>query len=82
MRLIFAPLRLTPIDGSKRNDLPSIWHLIHHRYEQRFDPAAYLRSCEKHMESDWRYGESLISAAIFRGDFAQTQFRHCLEIVP
>jgi hypothetical protein len=59
--------------AAKRNDLPSIWHLIHHRYEQRFDPAAYLRSCEKHMESDWRYGESLIAAAISRGDFAQAE---------
>jgi PIN domain nuclease of toxin-antitoxin system len=26
--------------------LHSIWHQIHHRYEQEFDPAAYLRSCE------------------------------------
>ena len=59
--------------AAKRNDLPSIWHLIHHRYEQRFDPAAYLRSCAKHMESDWRYGESLIAAAISRGDFAQAE---------
>jgi hypothetical protein len=26
--------------AAKRNDLHSIWHLIHHRYEQQFDPAA------------------------------------------
>ena len=52
----------------KRDDLHSIWHQIHHRYEQEFDPAAYLRSCEKHLASDWSYGEPLIAAAISRGD--------------
>jgi hypothetical protein len=45
------------------------WHQIYHQYQQRFDPAAYLRSCEKHLGSDWRYGESLIAAATSRGDF-------------
>src|SRR4029077_19889397 len=47
------------------------WHRIHHRYEQEFDPAAYLRSCEKHLANDWSYGESLIAAAISHGDLAQ-----------
>ncbi len=59
--------------AAKRNDLHSIWHLIHHRYERQFDPAAYLGSCEKHLRSDWRYGESLIAAAISREDFAQAE---------
>jgi hypothetical protein len=54
---------------AKRDELHSIWHQIYHQYQQRFDPAAYLRSCEKHLGNDWRYGESLIAAAISRGDF-------------
>jgi len=57
----------------KRDDLHSIWHQIHHRYEQEFDPAAYLRSCEKNLVSDWRYGEPLIAAAISHGDLAQAE---------
>jgi hypothetical protein len=57
----------------KRDDLHSVWHRIHHRYEQEFDPAAYLCSCEKHLASHWSYGESLIAAAISHGDLAQAE---------
>jgi hypothetical protein len=60
--------------AAKRNDLHSLWHLIHQQYQQRFDPAAYLRSCERLLGSDWRYGESLIAAAISGGDFGQAEF--------
>jgi hypothetical protein len=59
--------------AAKRDDLHSVWHLIHPRYEQQFDPLAYLRSCEKHLANDWHYGESLIDAAISRGDFVQAE---------
>ena len=57
----------------KRDDLHPVWHQIHHLYEQEFDPAAYLRSCEKHLASDWSYGEPLIAAAISHGDLAQAE---------
>lgn len=59
--------------AANRDDLHSVWHQIHHRYEQQVDPAAYLRSCEKYLASDWHYGESLIAAATSRGDFAQAE---------
>jgi len=71
-RKIYADLS-EELFAAKRDDLDSLWHLIHHRYEQQFDPAAHLRSCEKHLGSDWRYGESLIADAISRGDLARAE---------
>jgi hypothetical protein len=57
----------------RRDDLYSVWHQIHRQYEQAFDPAAYLRSCEKHLANDWSYGEPLIASAISHGDLAQAE---------
>ena len=54
-----------------RDDTRSVWHRIHHHLEQRFDPGAYLSSCEMHLPSDWHYGEALIAEALARKDYAQ-----------
>jgi hypothetical protein len=56
-----------------REDPRSLWHRVHHHFEQRFDPSAYLQSCEMHLPSDWHYGEALIADALERKDFAQAQ---------
>ena len=56
-----------------RNDTRSLWHRIHHHLEQRFDPSAYLQSCETHLPIDWHYGEALIADAMERKDFAQAE---------
>jgi hypothetical protein len=58
---------------AERDDRYSIWHQIHRWCEKEFDPAAYLRSCEKHLANDWSFGEPLITAAIARGDLAQAE---------
>src|SRR3981081_3608749 len=58
---------------AERDDRYSIWHQIHRWCEKEFDSAAYLRSCEKHLASDWSFGEPLITAAIARGDLAQAE---------
>ena len=51
----------------------SIWHRIRHDCEQRFDPAAYLRTCAAHLAAEWRYGEPLIADALARGDLAEAE---------
>ena len=56
-----------------REDTRSVWHRIHHHLERRFDPSAYLRSCEALLPNDWHYGEALISDALARTDFAQAE---------
>ncbi|MGO8925949.1 MAG: hypothetical protein ACLQU3_03500 [Limisphaerales bacterium] len=56
-----------------REDTRSVWHRIHHHLERRFDPSAYLQSCETHLPSDWHYGEALITDALDRKDFAQAE---------
>ena len=44
----------------------SLWHKIHHHFNQEFDHPAYLQSCETHLCQDWRYGVPLIAEAIVR----------------
>lgn len=56
-----------------REDTRSVWHRIHHHLERRFDPSAYLQSCETHLPSDWHYGEALIADALERKDFPQAE---------
>jgi len=51
----------------------SVWHRIRHAYEERFDPAAHLRTCAEHLADDWRYGEPLIANALTRGDLAAAE---------
>src|ERR1051325_1213686 len=50
-------------------NLRSVWHRIQHEFENRFDPAAHLRTCEEQIGRDWHYGEPLIADAISRQDF-------------
>jgi hypothetical protein len=56
-----------------REDTRSVWHRIHHHMERRFDPSAYLQSCETHLPSDWHYGEALIADAMERKAFPQAE---------
>ena len=53
-----------------RGDTRSVWHRVHHFLEQRYDPKAYLESCEAHLPEDWHYGEALIKDALERKDYS------------
>jgi hypothetical protein len=57
------------------DEVRSLWHRVRVIYEQRFDPVAHLRTCDEHLERDWRYGEPLISAATARSDFAAAEWQ-------
>lgn len=54
-------------------DLRSVWHRVRHEFDNRFDPAAHLRTCEEHLEQDWHYGRALIAEARSRQDFAAAE---------
>ena len=56
-----------------REDTRSVWHGIHHHLERRFDPSAYLRSCEALLPNDWHYGEALIADAMERKDYSSSR---------
>jgi hypothetical protein len=66
---------LEPQFAGKLTNLRSVWHSIQHEFESRFDPDAYLRTCEEHLEQDWHYGEPLITEAVARQDFRAAE-RH------
>lgn len=71
-REIHAYLR-EPSFQEELADRRSWWHRIQHGYESRFDPAAYLRTCEEHLHQDWHYGEPLIEDALSRDDNAAAE---------
>ena len=71
-RQIHAYLR-APQFAERVANLWSVWHLIQHEFESRFDPSAHLRSCEEHLKQDWHYGEPLLADAVSRQDFAAAE---------
>ncbi len=71
-REIHAYLR-EPLFRERLADRRSLWHRIQHGYENRFDPAAHLQTCEEHLPQDWRYGEPLIDHALACQDHAAAE---------
>ena len=71
-REIHARLGAPPL-AEVSDEVRSLWHRVRVIYEQRFDPAAHLRTCDENLERDWRYGEPLIAAATVRKDFAAAE---------
>ncbi|MCK4506598.1 MAG: hypothetical protein KAW14_13370 [Candidatus Aegiribacteria sp.] len=64
------------INDDRRDSLGNIhsmWHTIHHLYEERFDSGAYLETCRKHLARNWRYGQPLIDDAVDKEDYQKAE---------
>ena len=51
----------------------SIWRRVGDLYEERFNPAKYLKTCGRFLSENWKYGPPLIAAAVERGDYEQAE---------
>jgi hypothetical protein len=51
----------------------SKWHHIHHLYEKRFNPAAYLKTCRTYLAENWKYGRPLVEDAIGRKAYSEAE---------
>jgi hypothetical protein len=63
----------TAVLSEATEDICSVWHRVLHVLDERFDPAAHLRTCEENAWRDWRYGRPLLADALTRSDFVAAE---------